>query len=134
MNYNTELEVQTAIYNTLSGDATLAALVTGIYDHVPQETTYPYVVIADMMMEEFDTQTWDGALMTLNVHVWSRKRGRKECMTIFGHLRRLLHDQDLVVSGHCHVLCQRDYSEVFLDPDGVTRHGVMRFRILVHNE
>ena len=143
--YDTEWEVQEAIYAKLLADAELSTLlqtthrdsgttIYRIYDHVPQETTYPYVVIADMSLDEWGSKNWEGSELHLHISVWSRGRGRKECADIFGMLRRILHYQPLIVTGHYHILTQLQSTEIALDPDGITSHGIARYHIIVQNE
>lgn len=123
--------VQKAVYAALTGDTDLMAVITGVYDHVPAETTVPYIVIGDDTSIEFDTKTNVGEEVTLTIHIWSEHEGRKELKEIQGHLARILHDQLLTVEDHNTVLVRREYAETLRDPDGATWHGVVRFRIIV---
>jgi hypothetical protein len=40
----------------------------------------------------------------------------------------------LLAGGFASILLQLDYSGVMRDPDGLTRHGVVRFRIKVQED
>ena len=42
----------------------------------------------------------------------------------------LLHDSSLSVSGFNLINSRFEFSDILRDPDGVTRHGVMRFRVI----
>jgi hypothetical protein len=42
----------------------------------------------------------------------------------------LLHDVSLAVSGVNLINLRFEYSDIMRDPDGITRHGVMRFRAI----
>ena len=138
--------LQQAVYTALRADATLKTL-TGttparVYDHVPSdvwpadgETTNaaafkPYVVVGDDTAGPFDTMTEDGAESILTIHTWSRYRGRKETKQIMSAVTDALDDVSLSVTGHTLVLLLFEFSSTFLDPDGLTRHGVQRFRAL----
>ncbi len=123
-------EIQQAIYEELTTYVPLVNSVTGIYDHVPQKTDYPYVNIGEDTGVQWDTGTSHGVESTLTIHVWSRKRGRKQCKEIMQIIYNILHEGTLDIVGMKSVLCYWDFSETMLDPDGLTRHGVMRFRIL----
>ena len=43
----------------------------------------------------------------------------------------LLHDSNISVTGFNLINLQFDFSDILRDPDGVTRHGVMRFRAII---
>ncbi len=45
MSVDSSWELQKAIYGALTGDSTLMAMITGVHDHVPQETAFPYVTV-----------------------------------------------------------------------------------------
>lgn len=146
-----EYSVQEAIYNALWNDAALGDLlapnvvITGpaIYDHVPQAddsgvtAEFPYVVIGDDTSVEWDTDTETGHDMTVTIHVWSTQRGRGETKTILGAIYDALHQQTLSLSGSpsfLNVACLWEFSETLVESDGVTRHGVTRFRVVIEKE
>lgn len=123
--------LQEAIYSRLTGSSALAAFVgPRIYDDVPQTTPFPYVVVGDDMSIPWDQDACAGTESTVTLHVWSRYSGRKEAKQILAVLYALLHNAELTVSGSQTVLFRAEYQETFLDPDGMTRHGVIRFRTL----
>ena len=47
MSVDSSWELQKAIYGALTGDSALMAMITGVHDHVPQDTAYPYVTIGE---------------------------------------------------------------------------------------
>ena len=133
--FDAQLQVQEAIYARLNGNAGLQAMVAGVYDSVPagkpQVKDYPRVIIGDDTLIDWDTDTSYGAEVTLTIHVWSIKSGRKEAKTILAKLAELLHDQRLAVDGHDDVLVHREFEQTLVEGDGATRHGVARYRIIV---
>jgi len=126
-----ELAVQTAIYTALNGDATLGAMVTGIYDSVPQDTAYPYVTVGEDNHNEWDTNTTLGSDCSITIHTWSRSRGKKETKTIQGAIYDVLHRANLSAAGYRIDLTEFVSSQSFTDSDGLTRHGVQTFRMLI---
>ena len=74
--------LQQAIYTALTGDSTLMAMITGVHDHVPQETAFPYVTIGESTARDWRTVGRKGAEATLILHAWSRSRGRKQAKQI----------------------------------------------------
>jgi hypothetical protein len=118
-------EIQAAIF------ARVQAVGYPTYDHVPQGVDFPYVVVGDDTSTPWDTDTSIGSETTCTIHVWSRYRGRKECKEIMRTLYEALHRADFPIIGGALIECQAEFQESFLDPDGLTRHGVMRFRLTV---
>lgn len=118
-------EIQAAIY------AKVAAIGYPTFDHVPQESAFPYIVIGDDTSIPWDTDNSLGSETTCTIHVWSRHRGRKEVKEIFRALYEALHRAELSIVGGALVECLSEFEESFLDPDGLTRHGVIRFRLIV---
>lgn len=128
---NAELEVQRTIYQTLSGDTTLGNDIQGVFDHVPQNQAFPYVVIGDDTQIQWDTDDQNGHEVTVTLHTWSRYEGREQVKRIMGRIYDLLQSQNLSVSGYNTVYVLFEFSETLLDPDGLTRHGVQRFRFVI---
>jgi hypothetical protein len=137
---NAELEIQKAIYDVLANDYTLSNMVTGVYDSVPQaedagsDVAFPYVTIGDDTALDWNTDTSNGKEATITVHSWSRYRGRSEVKEIQGAIYEALHLANITVQGYNLVECWSEYSETLVDPDGLTRHGVQRFRLIIDKE
>ena len=123
-------EIQTALYTRLSTDLGLIALVgAGVYDDVPQESAYPYIVIGDDTTNTDDTQTYLGTRSTMTIHTWSRYSGKIECKTIMKAIYDALHREPLTLSAGTNWELLLDFEDTFMDTDGETRHGVQRFKI-----
>ena len=143
MTADSQWPLQQAVFDALSGDATLQSL-TGqvparVFDHVPQDLWRtpdasggfpPYVVIGLSTARAFDSKTEDGCDQTLTIHIWSRHRGLKETKQIMAAIVEALDRQALSVSGHDLIQLRFEFSDSFLEEDGLTRHGVQRFRAL----
>lgn len=123
--------LQQAIYGRLTGYAPLMAVVTGVFDWVPENQAMPYVTIGDDTTVDRSDKTATGQDVTLTLHVWADARGRKAVKVIMGLIYAALHRHDLAVAGHTLISIDHDFSETFLDEDGVTYHGVIRFRALI---
>lgn len=122
-------EIQKAIYARLTQRLTVP-----VFDDVPQDSPMPYVVIGEGDSEPFDTDDSIGFETDFTVHVWSAYSGRKEVKQIMAHIYDALHRYELSIHGMHTVDCVCEYQDTFLDPDGVTRHGVMRFRLTTESE
>lgn len=129
--------LQQAIYDQLTGDSTLMALVTGVYDDVPQaadsgaSSAFPYVTIGEDIHQDWSTDTSLGDDATITVHTWSRYRGRKQTKQIQGAIYDALTRVNLSVTGYTMVAIDYVDEQSFVDTDGLTRHGVSTFRVLL---
>lgn len=127
--------VQNAIFARLS-----AELDVPVYDAVPQaadsgdESEFPYVTIGDDSDGEFDTDTSTGFDTEATIHVWSRYRGRRETKLLQEAIYDALHLHNLAVTGRHTVFCLFLTADSFMDADGITRHGVIRFRIVTESQ
>ena len=101
-----------------------------MFDEVPDQSSYPFVALGEETVVEYDTKDLDGASHTINIHVWSQYKGAKQTKQIMDRIHTLLHDSSLSVSGFNLIRMQFEFSDIMRDPDGVTRHGVMRFRAI----
>jgi hypothetical protein len=124
------VEVQRAIFQALTGDPGLMAMVTGVHDHVDQGSAYPYVVIGEDAAAEWDTDTERGVTSLLTIHTWSREKGRMQTKEIQEAIYEILHRAELTINDAVFYGLSWEFSDSFLDPDGETRHGVMRFRLI----
>jgi len=123
-------QLQQAIYSALTGDATLVALVTGIYDYVPTNANAPYVVIGEELSEErFDTMGKYGRQASLVIHTWSRYRGMKEVLTILDRVLVVLDGVALTFTGWTHTHTWHESTDTAREADGLTRHGWVTLRV-----
>ena len=125
-------ELQKAVFTALSGNVTgLSGVNVSIYDDVPENTSYPYVVIGEETASNNGTKTVDGLEHTLTIHAWSQYRGRREIKEIMQSVYENLHNTDISVSGASLVNIRQEFNTPLAENDGITRHGVMRFRAVV---
>lgn len=125
--------LQEAIYSRLSGDATLTTtLGAGVFDHVDDSQAFPYVAIGDLTEIPRDTMGKTGREMTVTIHAWSQFKGMDQVNNIQNRVDELLDRWAPTVTGWTAVQMLREFYETFRDPDGVTRHGVMRYRIHIY--
>jgi hypothetical protein len=124
--------LQKAIYAALNGYVTgLSGASVSVYDDVPEGTSYPYVVIGEETAINAGTKNLDGVEHTLTLHVWSGYRGRREIKEIMQSIYSLLHDTAITVTGASLVMIRQEFATTLEEADGITRHGVMRFRVVM---
>lgn len=128
-------DVQSAIYTILNGDSTLDGIVGNnkIFDNVPQDTAYPYVVIGNINVINTGTKTLDGNEYNLDIDVWSEYRGKKEISDAMERIYELLHDTTYSVSGASFVNSQVRSTITLVENDGITRHGVLSLSVIVYD-
>lgn len=126
-------DVQSGVYACLAADTALGALLPaggGVFDHVPPQTPFPYVVIGETAARPLDAQGAAGHDVTLAIHVYSRGTGMKELRQVMTAVYEAMHVADFAVPGQTLALCRCQSSETALEGDGMTRHGVLRFQII----
>jgi hypothetical protein len=133
--------LQAAIYTRLTGYSALTTALGGqkVYDHVPQGTAAPYVVIGDDTLTEWDTKSKNGWECTITIHVWDfEKAGRKSVKTLLSHIFAALHRQEtnITVSGFSLVEISREFQESFQESavegeQDAYYHGVARYRAII---
>lgn len=130
-----EWELQKAIYAVLT-----AASISGVQsirdnpNTEPSTSDYPFIEISTSQDLADDTGgddgTGDEGLETyFDIDVWSRYRGQKEVKEIMGAVYDALHHQSLTVTGRSTAFCWLDDKRIIDSPDGLTRHGIMTFKI-----
>ena len=121
--------IQTAVHTLLTADSDLMAVISGVYDHVPEGTGFPYVTIGTFTSTPQGAHDRFGARTTVTLHIWSTYHGRSEVSTVAAHLIRLLDHQTLTVAGHITVLTHLQQQVDVPDPDPDIRHRAVRFAV-----
>ena len=104
-----------------------------ILDDIPSETKYPYIVIGEETSIDNDTKDHAGTQHTITIHTWSRYLGMKEVKLMQKYVVDKLHEVDISFD-HAEVInVRREFDRVMVEVDGITRHGISRFRIVVYN-
>jgi hypothetical protein len=123
--------LQQAVFAALSADAGVQAVLGDsprIFDKPPGAAALPYLLIGDGTEEEWGTASDDGAEHALTLHAWSRAGGRKEARDILAAVYSALHDTSLTVSGFNLVNLRFVLSQVLVEADALTYHGIARYR------
>ena len=125
-------ELQKAIFTALDGNVTgIDSASVSVYDDVPENTPYPYVILGEETSANSGTKSLDAIEHTLTIHVWSQYRGRREIKEIMQSVYSLLHNTAITVTGASLVNIRQEFNNTLMENDGITRHGIMRFRAVV---
>ncbi len=123
-----EGQLQTAIYSKLQ------ALSVPVYSNgaVPDNDVARYAVIGDDTHIQWDTDGRTGFESTVVIHTWdttAANRSQLPIKNVMGEVYNLLHRAELTLISYDSIGLDFEFSETFIDPDGLTRHGVQRFRV-----
>lgn len=128
--------LQRAIFERLSGDAALTALVGagGVTDRLPGKERFPFVVLRSIESRDWSTASEPGEEHVVTIEIWSGKDGNLEAQTIAARVGALLDGAALSLAGHHLVnLLQRGGD---VGRDGRSRHhrALLRFRAATEPE
>ena len=123
--------LQQAIYAAIAASTDLQALIGDpprLFDFVPRESVFPYVVIGDGIQSDWSTATEDGTEHQLTINAWSRSTGHKEAKAIAEIIRVTLNNAALSVSGATLIDIRHLATDFARQPDGQTYRASLRFR------
>lgn len=132
-------ELQTAIFTALNHSSVTTGLsaaygVTAIFNEwVPQVTDagdpvgFPFITMTFPSSLEYDDKLASGQNSLVQIDIWSRDNGT-QVKAIAAAARARLHRQTLGVTGF--ITAQVEEMVFERDPDGITRRGRLRVRVL----
>lgn len=123
-----EWELQKAVYARIMGSSEVMAMVTGVYDHVPQGTEFPYVVLQMVGSSDHSNIAEAITQVRMVLVVYTRERGSKTALSIMAEIKALLHQAIFAVEGYVLHSCYFVDSELQQLSDGVTYRGNMGFK------
>lgn len=128
--------VQEAVYARLVADAALQTLIgipPRLYDMVPPAAVFPYVTLGDVAVRDYGTKDGTGFEQNITLHAYSRTRGRKEVKQMLQSIYDSLHRAVFTVTGANFTDCTFLSASTQLENDGLTLHGIIRFRIIIQH-
>jgi hypothetical protein len=123
--------LQQTIYEVLAHDILLQELNVGIFDEVPENEPFPFIVLGDTITQPFDIFEQTDHEATFLLHIFDQDFGMKYLETIMDQIDVLFDKQTLPLAEpyHC-VSCRQESAQVMRESDGLTRHGTMRYKII----
>ncbi len=117
-----------AVWAKLNATTGLVGLV---YEILENDQAFPKIWIEDGGADDWSNKDDAGLEAVITLHIGSRYDGTKEIRSLMDKCHAALHNASLTLAAGQSVLCQFDRHDMVIDSDGVTRHGVMRFRLLI---
>lgn len=121
--------LQAAVYQKLTASSALTALVSGVYDEVPEPAPYPYVSYGSITETADDAHDRQGLDCLITLHVWSKAPGFAQAYDIFAALDAALDRQPLAVAGFTDVFIKHEQHQALKDPDPAIRHINAQYRV-----
>jgi hypothetical protein len=125
--------IQAGLYSLLDDDATLGALISGVYDSVPGDVEPAYVVVGEMLSTPDGTHDGEGRQTAATLHTWTRAESFAPGNVIGARVVALLWHQaaalDALVDGQKVWRVEHEFAQTLIDPEPGIRHRVDRFRI-----
>lgn len=125
-------DLQKQMYVALNG-----AISASIYDHVPENTTKPWVTIGEV----FGTpDNWHGGFgwdILATVHVWTKSLGFKPALDVAQEIIPIMdHKRSSLALPHSWSVVSIRFVQLqtLRDPDPEIRHVPVQFRIVIHQE
>lgn len=134
MTIGADLDLQRAIVTKLKPDTDLQALISNpirLFQDVPPGPTFPYVTLGPSQRLPDLAECIDGAEVFTDLHVYTRAPGYELVKRIGATLIDILHDAVLTLGEHRCLLINLSSELYFVEPDNLTKHGVLTFRALV---
>ena len=134
--------LQVAIYQRLSNDADLMAMIKAVYDEVPEvaegedesvvDSYYPYVQVGEPVVNIETMKNSYIENIPWVLHSFDRYLGKKQAYDILNTMLKSLTKAPLQVEGFkLHDFRVEPNMQVIKDVDGRTNHGILRVRFFI---
>lgn len=121
--------LQVAVVSKARGHAPLMALISGVFDEVPEDTAHPYVTVGSITETAADAHNQRGLDVQVEMHIWSKYEGYREAADIAAALDEALDRQPLAVTGFRDVSIAHVQHTELRDPDPDIRHINVSYRV-----
>lgn len=126
------LDVQGAALALLRTAPALTAIVgERVFITVPEGAAIPYVSFGPADAVDADAECIEALEVTFQIDAWSRSGGGSEAKQAGHAVRKALHGAELALADNAAVLCEHRATRVIREPDGITAHVALTFRVIV---
>ncbi len=127
--------LQQGIYGALTADTMLTAIVSGIYDRVPEDAAYPFLSFGEVEARALPLAGIVAERVTVELEGYSQNGSRSEINTILARVHTLLHDAALTMPpGYALSYLRVSASRASLENDGLTWRGIVTLEAVVEKE
>ena len=126
-------DVQKAIYQRINTDDGVKERVNGIFDAVPDESRFPYIVLGRFFLTPYITKTSKGWQIEQTIDVWSAKKGKEETIGIIDSIKRALEREKLSIDG-AYVVSHEIKSIEILEEEIDLFHGTFIYESIIDVE
>ena len=104
-----------------------------VFDDFPgADVAMPYVIMGEVSGRDWSDKFEPGQEVFSTVHIWSQYPGRKEAAEMQDAILQALTSSPLDLGpGFYTARGALDMSEMIIDIDGTTRHGIVRMKYLI---
>lgn len=122
--------LQKGLYDALTGDSALMALISGVYDYAPENSAYPYVTLGEGEAADLSNLRDQAVEAEFRLSIWSRAAGRKQALEIMeAAYDRVM--QGFTVSGYEAGLPVFIQGDVRKEQEALAHRGTLRFRVVL---
>lgn len=112
----------------------LTATLLRVYDEAPEGATFPYTSIGESSVTGSDSKTDNSDDVFETFHVWSRAKGFKELKQLCNTIIQAISGYQFAEPGYQIRFIELDSINTMRDPDGLTRHAVIRLKFKIFQE
>lgn len=119
-------ELQIAVYQALINDAGVGALAGDhIYDGRRPEDFSACITFGPSDYTPEDAECLVGRIESLQIDCWVRDQRLRPARALADAVKAALHDADMTLATHRLASIQVTAVRAFMDPDGITGHGIV---------
>jgi len=96
LNYH---DLQKAIYEKLTGNSSLMAIISGVFNYPPQSAVFPFIFIGNSNISELAALAGSVLEYQFNINMLAREAGHKQVAEIMEIVYGLLHNSTISVTG-----------------------------------
>ncbi len=126
--------LQAALFTKLDDALSVSVYSMG---NVPDTDQGLYCVIGDDTLIDWSTDGELGFEATVTIHTWDLRpttRGFSGVHGIMASIYTALNRQTMTVTGATLVGMEQEFSESLIESDGITGHGIQRYRLLLRSD
>lgn len=115
------------MFNALSG------MSAAVFDDVPEDEPYPYVIIGEVVASEDNSHDVFGTDGLFMCHIWSQYNGFREAYEIRDEIMQRVNYTSIPMEGHelSNVFIKHVDTRSLRDPDKNIRHVAVKFHFSV---